>query len=186
MAFIFLLTEKLNFLASSKDKYVPAGNYMFKVNNRNTRTRCETFVKLTIKAPERPLTRKNDGYSMRKNIWENNWIMKFSLSKVMRLFLPLNKFSVLVVDFEILNTCSTSTIKNAECVRGQQKPHYFWKTKFQYLIVFLNILMYGIEIFFTEADILYNRSSEISRKADRRKSAAEFFFEGTSKGKIFI
>ena len=102
VAFIFLLTEKLNFLASSKDKYVPAGNYMFKVNNRNTRARCETFVKLTIKAPERPLTRKNDGYSMRKNIWENNWIMKFSLSKVMRLFLPLNKFSVLVVDFEIL------------------------------------------------------------------------------------
>ena len=43
--------------------------------------------------------------------------------------------------------------------------------------------MYGIEIFFTEADILH---FTISRKADRRKSAAEFFFEGTSKGKIFI
>ena len=31
----------------------PAGNYMFKVNNRNTRTRCEIFSKLTIKTPER-------------------------------------------------------------------------------------------------------------------------------------
>ena len=31
----------------------PAGNYMFKVNNRNTRTRCETCSKLTIKTPER-------------------------------------------------------------------------------------------------------------------------------------
>ena len=30
----------------------PAGNYMFKVNNRNTRTRCETFLKLAIKIPE--------------------------------------------------------------------------------------------------------------------------------------
>ena len=32
---------------------IPAGNYMFKVNNRNTRTRCEIWSKLTIKIPER-------------------------------------------------------------------------------------------------------------------------------------
>ena len=31
----------------------PAGNYMFKVNNRNTRARCEKCSKLTIKTPER-------------------------------------------------------------------------------------------------------------------------------------
>ena len=31
----------------------PAGNYVFKVNNRNTRTRCEICSKLTIKTPER-------------------------------------------------------------------------------------------------------------------------------------
>ena len=31
----------------------PAGNYMFKVNNRNTRTRCDICSKLTIKIPER-------------------------------------------------------------------------------------------------------------------------------------
>ena len=31
----------------------PAGNYMFKVNNRNTRTRCEVCSKLTIKTLER-------------------------------------------------------------------------------------------------------------------------------------
>ena len=29
------------------------GNYMFKVNNRNTRIRCEICSKLTIKTPER-------------------------------------------------------------------------------------------------------------------------------------
>ena len=29
-----------------------AGNYMFKVNNRNTRTRCEICSKLTMKTPE--------------------------------------------------------------------------------------------------------------------------------------
>ena len=31
----------------------PFGNYMFKVNNRSTRTRCEICSKLTIKIPER-------------------------------------------------------------------------------------------------------------------------------------
>ena len=31
----------------------PAGNCMFKVNNRNTRTRCKICSKLTIKTPER-------------------------------------------------------------------------------------------------------------------------------------
>ena len=30
----------------------PAGDYMFKVNNRNIRTRCETWSKLTIKTPK--------------------------------------------------------------------------------------------------------------------------------------
>ena len=29
------------------------GNYMLTVNNRNTRTRCEKCLKLTIKTPER-------------------------------------------------------------------------------------------------------------------------------------
>ena len=37
----------------SSVSFNPAGNYMFKVNNRNTRTRCETCSKLTIKTPER-------------------------------------------------------------------------------------------------------------------------------------
>ena len=31
-------------------KLNPAGNYMFKFNNENTRTRCELCSKLTIKA----------------------------------------------------------------------------------------------------------------------------------------
>ena len=31
------------------DKHIPAGIYLLKVNNRNTRTRCEMCSKLTIK-----------------------------------------------------------------------------------------------------------------------------------------
>ena len=35
--------------------WYPTSNYMFKVNNRNTRTRCEICSKLTIEAPDRRL-----------------------------------------------------------------------------------------------------------------------------------
>ena len=34
-------------------RLIPAGNHMFEVNNRNTRTRCEICPKLAIKIPER-------------------------------------------------------------------------------------------------------------------------------------
>ena len=37
----------------SLEKDYPVGIYIFKVNNRNTRTRCRICSKLTIKAPER-------------------------------------------------------------------------------------------------------------------------------------
>ena len=40
-------------LMSYADSIYPAGNYMFKVNNRNSRTRCELCSKLTIKITER-------------------------------------------------------------------------------------------------------------------------------------
>ena len=36
---------------------IPAGNYLFKVNHRNTRTRCEICSKLKIKTPETKVTR---------------------------------------------------------------------------------------------------------------------------------
>ena len=44
---IYLRELKASFLCTL------AGNYMFKVNNRNTRTRCDICSKLTIKIPER-------------------------------------------------------------------------------------------------------------------------------------
>ena len=37
----------------NKEITVPAGIYLLKVNNRNTRTRCEICSKLTINTPER-------------------------------------------------------------------------------------------------------------------------------------
>ena len=44
---------KTKFMVRLRLWYFPAGNYMFKVNNRNTRKRCEICSKLTIKTPER-------------------------------------------------------------------------------------------------------------------------------------
>ena len=40
-------------------KTTPAGNYMFKVNNRNIRIRCGICSKLTIKIPERRQWRRS-------------------------------------------------------------------------------------------------------------------------------
>ena len=37
----------------------PVGIYLLKVNNRNTRTRCEICSKLTVKTPERRYWRRS-------------------------------------------------------------------------------------------------------------------------------
>ena len=39
--------------------FIPAGIYLLKVNNRNTTTRCEICLKLTIKTPERRQWRRS-------------------------------------------------------------------------------------------------------------------------------
>ena len=44
---VWLLLKKAMWIALSSGKISPAGNYMIKVNNRNTRTRCEICSKLT-------------------------------------------------------------------------------------------------------------------------------------------
>ena len=41
----------VSFSVSTIDS-VPTGNYMFNVNNRNTRTRCEICSNLTVKTPD--------------------------------------------------------------------------------------------------------------------------------------
>ena len=38
---------------------LPAGDYMFQVNNRNTRIKCKIYSKLTIKTPERRQWRRS-------------------------------------------------------------------------------------------------------------------------------
>ena len=42
-----------------REPYIPAGIYLLKVNNRNTRTRCEICSKLTINTPERRHCRRS-------------------------------------------------------------------------------------------------------------------------------
>ena len=44
---------KIFFYIYFTPRYNPADNYMLKVSNRNTRTKCEIFSKLTIKTSER-------------------------------------------------------------------------------------------------------------------------------------
>ena len=46
-------TNRDFFKVSENSSAAPVGIYLLKVNNRNTRTRCEICSKLTIKTPER-------------------------------------------------------------------------------------------------------------------------------------
>ena len=50
---MYCYSLKFTFLQCGNLISIPAGNYMFKVKNRNTRTRCEICSKLTMKIPER-------------------------------------------------------------------------------------------------------------------------------------
>ena len=45
------LVELLVLITKSRDRY-PVGNYLFKVNSRNSRISCEICSKLTIRTPE--------------------------------------------------------------------------------------------------------------------------------------
>ena len=59
---------------------IPAGNYMFRVDNRNTRTTCELCSKLTINTPE--------GYQRRLS---GVFIINFeNISHLVSVFLLLN------------------------------------------------------------------------------------------------
>ena len=66
MVLVIALTANVLVLMSTKEVIAPivrkfsfaslrsflAANHMFKVNNKNTRTRCEIYSKLAIKTPE--------------------------------------------------------------------------------------------------------------------------------------
>ena len=55
----------------------PAGNYMFKFNNRYARTRCEICLKLTIKTPERRHWRRTHSTILPN--WPNDWAVLWVL-----------------------------------------------------------------------------------------------------------
>ena len=46
----------------NRERLFPPGNYMFKVKNRNTGTRCEICSELTLKTPERRQWRRSGGF----------------------------------------------------------------------------------------------------------------------------
>ena len=54
-----------------------AGNWLFKVNNRNTRTRCEIYSKLTIKTPERRQWRRFGVSIVNFEQVNNGWVHYF-------------------------------------------------------------------------------------------------------------
>ena len=53
VSFKSLFSHNYTFFFSFNSYFISAGIYLLKVNNRNTRIRCEICSKLTIKTPER-------------------------------------------------------------------------------------------------------------------------------------
>ena len=76
----------------------PASNFMFKLNNRNTRTKCEICSRLTIKTPERP------------SFWcLHCWLWTY--------FAPCSNVSIVNLEHAVLGWV-TSSIFGYFCFRG--------------------------------------------------------------------
>ena len=71
----------------------PAGNYMFKVNNRNTRTRCEICSKLTIKTPQRRHMRHSGVF-----IVSFEHISHLSLAHILFYRIPCSRVSIVNIE----------------------------------------------------------------------------------------
>ena len=65
---------------------------MFKVNNRNTRARCEIYSKLTIKTPKR-------------SQWHRSGVFIVNFEYISHLALPFS-----IVNFEQVNAACAATI----------------------------------------------------------------------------
>ena len=78
----------------------PTSNYMFKVNNRNTRTRCEICSKLTIKTQE-----------LRQ--WGRSGVFIVHFEHILHL--------VLIVNFELVNTTLESFFSHAIFSNSSQR-----------------------------------------------------------------
>ena len=89
----------------------PAGIYLFKVNNRNTRTRCEICLKLTIKTPERhpKLTIK----TLERRQWRRSGLFIFTPCST-HMFTPY------------FTPCSSVSIVNFEQLGQVKRAFHLW------------------------------------------------------------
>ena len=90
-------------LRETKNRH-PASMYLFKVNIRNTRKRCDICSKLTIKPPER-----------RYYFWTGKWLMETLLSNARLLwshFETMYYFPWKINFFHMKNTESTNLLRH--------------------------------------------------------------------------
>ena len=71
----------------------PAGNYMFKVNNRNSRTRCEICSKLTIKIPERRQLRRCGIFIVNFEHIIDSWVVGSHLQILLKYYADFNRIN---------------------------------------------------------------------------------------------
>ena len=103
------------------------GNYMFKVNNRNPRTKCEIYFKLTLKTPE-----WQQIYDPFKYLWWNIFgkfpVSSFNLLIVSEMFQPLLVcYCSLCIAPVLQATTSQNVLMNSKFTINQ--PHVGFTTK---------------------------------------------------------
>ena len=88
---IKIIKSTCNIISSNVWWSLPAGIYLFKVSNRNTRTRCEICSKLTIKTPKRRqgflwflVADSQDSKFLSGSVAERSLILIISLSLISR------------------------------------------------------------------------------------------------------
>ena len=109
-----MITEIISEWMHMKNEY-PAGIYLFKVNNRNTRTMCEICLKLTIKTTERHHWRRSVVFIVDSEQVNAGWIQSVCLSIYIR---DRTQISL----WYSANLCELTSIP-PEIIR---KPLFFW------------------------------------------------------------
>ena len=71
-----------------------AGNYMYKVNNRNTRTRCEIYSKLAIKTLERRHCRSFDVFTVNYEQLNAGFISRFRIRWFLKCYINRQVFEI--------------------------------------------------------------------------------------------
>ena len=125
--------EKLLALTSVvilKSAMIPAGIYIFKVKNRNTRTRCEVCSKLTLKTPERRQWRNSGIFIANFELVNTGWDGVNRCRLLICFYIPWKhqKTWVFLISSDVIGRKYVNSVKRLgekQCSQLSEKLIYF-------------------------------------------------------------